>query len=318
MVELLAPITQQLSSLNATTGTMASTMSQMQQQLADVSARTVANSEAVTALAKAQKAQEDINKETSHKFEVMQQAMAEIKANVERTPKQVRVDAPATTGSSTDAGPQVAPGRARAQGSGDQDIFGFENTVVWIKGFPHKVMADIMKTHADGLLRTLLAENERGAVEFKGRNFQRNYALIFPNREQARNFKQLADDSKIEWVNTRTKETIQLKAQYDKSLGARITDNVLQYVYPPIEKALKDNDKWKDIKKMGNTGLPRVFFVQTNDGEGYPFYTIKVGQDKKATMDIDYDNLMHFGIPKATADKIAADAVASASSSRGR
>ena len=295
-------------------------MTQMQQQLADVSARTVANSEAVTALAKAQKAQEDINKETSHKFDVMQQAMAEIKANVERTPKQVRVDTPAPgAGSSTDAGPRVAPDRARpAHGNADQDIFGFENTVVWIKGFPHKVMADVMKAHADDLLRTLLPENEREAVKFKGRNFQKNYALIFPNREQARNFKQLADDTNIEWVNARSKEAVQLKAQYDKSLGARITDNVLQFVYPPIEQALKDNNRWKDIKKMGNTGLPRVFFVQTHDGEGYPFYTIKVGQDKKATMDIDYDNLMHFGIPKATADKIASDAVASASSSRGR
>ena len=95
-------------------------------------------------------------------------------------------------------------------------------------------------------------------------------------------------------------------------------DPKIAFAVGDIEKALKDNDKWKDIKKMGNTGLPRVFFVQTNDGEGYPFYTIKVGQDKKATMDIDYDNLLLFGIPKATADKIAADAVASASSSRGR
>ena len=61
--------------------------------------------------------------------------------------------------------------------------------------------------------------------------------------------------------------------------------------------------------KMGNMGRPRKFFVAGDDGDTFVFWTLNVDQDKQATMEPNYDEMMAWGITKEMADSIAGEAV---------
>ena len=114
---LLAPFNVNMTNLVTTVGNM-------QTDIADIKAQTANNSEAITNLAKIQQDQDGINKQTQAKFAQMDKALADLKATLDRHPKQVRIDptpaqsAPSSSTSAPQAGtvpPEVAPRPTRLQ-----------------------------------------------------------------------------------------------------------------------------------------------------------------------------------------------------------
>ena len=97
----------------------------------------------------------------------------------------------------------------------------------------------------------------------------------------------------------------------DKSMDRRVTDSILYFVYPLVEKALRDAGKWKDTLRRGNTGNPRQFFVADNN-EAYILFQINVVDSTTATIEIKYDECEQVGIGKETAEAIVEEALASA------
>ena len=192
----------------------------------------------------------------------------------------------------------------------------YNDKMLWFRGFPHDLQAEIMKAHSATMLQKLMPSMEASQVTFRARNLSRQYSLEFSTKAQAICFKEKVAELGIDWHNLRTKTDVVLKCQVDKSLSGRITDSVLYSVYPLVEKHLKDLGKMKPNMKMGNTGRPRKFFVADENGEAFVFFTIKVDQNKQATMEAHYEEMEHFGITKAVADAIIGEAVENTMSRR--
>ena len=206
-----------------------------------------------------------------------------------------------------------------ASSSNDRDpngIHNFNEKMVWVKGFPHEMMYDVMEAHSKALVAQIMPMAEASEVKFKAKNFSKQYSLEFASKLQATSFREHALKMGIEWHNTRTKANVPLKCHLDKSLSVRITDSLLYFIYPLVEKHMKDAGKYHPEQgmKLGNTGNPRRFFIKDTDGEGYSLYTIKIDQDKTPRLDIQYEYLEKFGIGKATADAISKEAMAKATS----
>ena len=221
---------------------------------------------------------------------------------------------PMTSGSSSSGYKAPSPTPTSAT-TGYSDMYAYNDCIMWIKGFPHDIMQTAMKKHADLILKEFspLATD----VKFKGMNFRRQYSLEFPSKIQAIAFKEKADALGIEWLNPRDQNKVKLKVMGDKSITRRVADSILYFVYPLVEKQLKENGKLNENMSLGNSGNPRKFFVIDEKDEGWTLFTINVIDARTATMDPHYDELMHFGIGKETADAIAAEATSSAMKRRG-
>ena len=169
---------------------------------------------------------------------------------------------------------------------------------IWINGFPFEVQPTIQQKHWDQIKKALPEEVQEQA-KFEAKGLSTNYSVLFSTAAQATDAVATLRTKKLEWVNIRTKEVMELRANPDRTLRGRVAGRLVHSLWESLAKFLAANHPDKDWSVAQDK--KKTVFVDV-EGDAHPVFKLSMSKEGEVSdLHFEETGLVKIGMSKQTA-----------------
>ena len=185
--------------------------------------------------------------------------------------------------------------------------------VLWVSGFPRKLLKHVLEKEADGLI-ALLPEALRRKAKPTVRGLSFGFCVDFGSFDDARtvlHYWRDSDDALL-WTDRVNDQKVELRVKFDKTIDERVADKALGSIWKAVQAELQELGKWDAGMKLIRSGKPGALFLVAED-EAWELVGLSgalTPQCTVADLSVHEANIAKFGIARAKMDAWVDEAVA--------